>query len=212
MKEDFESSYIWKIQLSQVVVPNTFHEPDLVESLVRLYRSKSQTFVFVDGSRNILSVISEFIDDMLKLQLSRVSILKSTLFDKVNSWSPQEKIIVIRHFLLDATSIPNNLPIKSTLLNPISWQMVSMISSILGYDDDSEMDETTLSLMNDVLPLISNSLSVKFNFVEFFANSIHFQLSIVNRFKLFCYQSYMVYMLFYSQSDYFEQRGPELKK
>jgi hypothetical protein len=64
--------------------------------------------------------------------------------------------------------------------------MVSVITSILGYVDDVEIDEVTLIIMNYVMD-IENVL--KFDFVGFIAHAIHFQLSSFEELKSFRYQS-----------------------
>lgn len=74
-----------------------------------------------------------------------------------------------------------------------------MISSILGYDDDSEMDDVTLAIINEVS---APSSSLNFNFAEFLANAIHFQLTTFEDFKLFCYQSYLMYIILFCQCDF----------
>jgi hypothetical protein len=57
--------------------------------------------------------------------------------------------------------------------------MVSIITSILGYVDDSEVDQVTLAIMDEV---VNRENAFKFDFAGFIANVIHLQLSFVGSF------------------------------
>jgi hypothetical protein len=184
-------------------VPSTFCKPNLIETLSKLYDPSSQTIVSVDGSKIIMTVTTNSIGNMLLLPIAEPLIHEEILMEKANSWSPREKKAIMRHFLLDITPLPNLFPVKSTSFAPISRQVIYMIASILGCDDDSTMDETILGLLNDISPSPSFP-PLKYNFIEFMSNAIHVQLCGFHDFKMFHYQSYLMFMLLYSQYDYFK--------
>jgi hypothetical protein len=60
----------------------------------------------------------------------------------------------------------------SSLFAPIPQQMISMISLVLGNDDDFNVDEVLLCIMNDISPS-SGYPQVEYNFVEFLMTTIH---------------------------------------
>jgi hypothetical protein len=131
---------------------------------------------------------------MLFLLVPNNVIQKEKLVVKVNSWSPNEKKEVVHRFLLDEISSPNFFPMTSSLFSPIPQQMISMISLILGNDDDSNVDEFLLYIMNDISP--SSSSSPVDIFAKFMETTIHEQLCAFHDFKMFQYQSYLMHLFF----------------
>lgn len=85
---NLEKGCVLKSNLAQALVPRTFNEPDLAESLVGLYRPENRSIVSADEMRVICHITPEVVDDMLGLPLSGVPIVESNHSDKVNSRSP----------------------------------------------------------------------------------------------------------------------------
>jgi hypothetical protein len=59
----------------------------------------------------------------------------------------------------DISKPSSNFPFKASTFSKILGEVVSMISSILGYDDDLSVDELILNLMDvifssSILPLV----------------------------------------------------------
>jgi hypothetical protein len=74
--------------------------------------------------------------------------------------------------------------------------MVSVISSILKYVDDTLIDEVILVIMDE----ITDDEESKFDYANFLAHDIHFQLASFKGLKSFRYQSYLLFLVLFPKS------------
>jgi len=87
--------------------------------------------------------------------------------------------------LRDEISIPNlTFSLPTSTFSKFPHKAISMISWILGYDDDLVVDEVILSIMSEMcfpfgLPL------VMYHYVEFLENDIHEQWCELHELKMF---------------------------
>jgi hypothetical protein len=76
----------------------------------------------------------------------------------------------------------DNTVIQSELFPENSRKIISMISMILGENDDLIVDEFGLGIMASICPIMTKPIT-KFNFPQFLADQIHYQLSELNPFE-----------------------------
>jgi hypothetical protein len=126
--------------------------------------------------------------------LANSPILELDLLKRVEIWSTKERNTIIQKFVIDSSFTFENSSVKSKVYSPTTKLMVSVITSILGYVDDTEIDEVTLVIMNEVMDTENVS---KFDFTGFIANAIHFQLSSFEELKSFRYQSYLSFLFYF---------------
>jgi hypothetical protein len=85
------------------------------------------------------------------------------------------------------------------MFSPIYQQEISILSLILGNDDDLQVDKLMLHLMNDIIPPAGSS-HVEYDFVDFLAQANQEQLCLFHDFKTFCYESYLMDFLSFFQA------------
>jgi len=77
-------------------------------------------------------------------------------------------------------------------------QIITIVSTILGNDNDKTIDQYALGLMNYIFPPMLKPL-VKYNYPQFLADNIHYELLEFEATKYFRYQSYLIYLFLYSK-------------
>jgi hypothetical protein len=137
--------------LFQTLTPRVFSDLDLVQTFSKLYNVETHCIVSADGKKNICTVSSEAMAQMLNLPLANLPILELDLLKKVEGWSTQERTSIIQKFVIDPSFTFEEFLVKSEICSPNARLMVSVITSILGYVDDSDIDEVTLAIMNKVV-------------------------------------------------------------
>jgi hypothetical protein len=100
----------------------------------------------------------------------------------------------------------DNVVLESSLFPEIPRQIISMISMILGKDNDLVVDEFVLGNMISICPFTVKPLT-KFNYAQFLADQIHHQLSEFETLRNFRYQSYLVHLFLFSQAFHFLHLG-----
>ena len=91
----------------------------------------------------------------------------------------------------------------SDIFPQISKQIISMITSILGYYSDEIIDSYILGVMASIFPTTLKPLT-KFDYSIFLANNIHIQLMEFHNTHYFTYQSHLAHLFMYSQSLRFQ--------
>jgi hypothetical protein len=81
---------------------------------------------------------------------------------------------------------------------------------ILGENDDLIVDEFGLGIMASICPITTKPIT-KFNFPQFLADQIHYQLSEIESLRSFRYQSYLVHLFLFSQVFHFMHLGLKIK-
>lgn len=116
--------------------------------------------------------------------------------------SPESKSNLIQSYLASGATVPENPPPYPTSIFPdASRQILTMIYSILGYDDDQKVDEVILGLM---LALgSSKTVPVMFYYYKFLADSINLQLVQFSTTRSFIFKSYLLYLFLFSQVNQF---------
>jgi hypothetical protein len=77
---------------------------------------------------------------------------------------------------------------------------------ILGENDDLTVDEFVLGIMVSIFPITTKPIT-KFNYAQFLADQIHYQLSEFESLRSFRYQSYLVHLfLVYTSLPFFASR------
>ena len=77
-----------------------------------------------------------------------------------------------------------------------------MMSLILGYENNHNVDKAILGFMFSISPPIG-LLITKFHYDQYIVDIIHFQLSNLHNTKCFHYQYYLLHMVLYYKSSHF---------
>jgi hypothetical protein len=85
-----------------------------------------------------------------------------------------------------------------------------MICAILGKDKDLVVDEFVLGIMASICVFAAKPLT-KFNYNQFLADQIHYQLSEFESLRSFRYQSYLVHLFLFFQATHFASLGLRVK-
>jgi hypothetical protein len=101
----------------------------------------------------------------------------------------------------DAQFPKKNPPYSSSIFIVKANQIISMLSYMLDYYSDEWVDEPILGFLS--IFSIEERVSIKFNFSQFPADSIHDQLFKFPTEGMFIYSSVLVYMFLFYQSDRF---------
>jgi len=89
-----------------------------------------------------------------------------------------------------------NVILESSLFPEIPRKIISMIYAIFGKDKDLVVDEFVLGLMASICVFATKSL-IKFNYDQFLADQIHYQLLEFESLRSFRYQSYLVHLFLF---------------
>jgi hypothetical protein len=77
---------------------------------------------------------------------------------------------------------------------------------ILGGKDDLTVDEFVLGMMVSICPITTKPIT-KFNYAQFLADQIHYQIFEFESLRSFIYQSYLVHLFLFTQSFHFMHLG-----
>jgi hypothetical protein len=70
--------------------------------------------------------------------------------------------------------LSQTLTLKTNLFPETSRKIITILTAIIGNDDDQTVDEYILCFMTSIFPPSVNPL-VKFNYAQFLADNIHLQ-------------------------------------
>jgi len=115
----------------------------------------------------------------------------------------------IQNFTIDPSYTFNKFLIRVEVLSPMDRIMVSVRTSILRYVDDSLIDEVTLVIMDEIT---DDEKGSKFDYARFMARDSHFQLASFEGLKSFRYQSYLFFLVLFSELELYEKNGLRLFK
>jgi hypothetical protein len=119
----------------------------------------------------------------------------------------EERVTLLQSYLCRKLDVPDdNVVIESNLFPEVSQKIISMISAILGKINDSTVDEFVLGIMVSIF-LITTKPLTRFNYAQFLADQIHYQLSEFESLRCFRYQSYLVHLFLFSQAFHFMHLG-----
>jgi hypothetical protein len=118
----------------------------------------------------------------------------------------EERVTLLQSYLYIKFDVPNdNVVIQSNLFPETSQKFVSMISTILGKNNDSIVDEFVLGIMVSICPITTKPIS-RFNYaqswqIKSIINSLNLNL------RRFRYLSYLVHLILFSQAFHFMHLG-----
>ena len=166
-----------------------------------------QQIIYVHDSRIVCDITKESIAQMLHILYHVVyeTLDDDDLDSKYQALSQFEREKMLCNLLsLDAPLSTGPSPFKSTIYPKLNRQAITMICQVLGYEHDRGVDETILGLLYVLCPPESITLT-KFDYCKFLQEVINFQLSNFHNTKSFRYQAYLVHLIFFSNSSYFER-------
>jgi hypothetical protein len=124
---------------------------------------------------------------------------------------PHDRVSLLQSYLCKNLDVPaDDVTLESTMFLEILRQIISMISVILGKDNDLVVDEFMLGNMMSIFPFTVKPL-IKFNYAQFLADQIHHQLSEFETLRSFRYQSYLVHLFLFSQAIHFSHLGLKIE-
>lgn len=149
-------------------------------------------------------VTTESINEMLQVQpgpnLTPPSIWD--LLDQYTKLSPSRLAQIFQTFIVEKHHILTNAPpYVSTIFSKRGKQIVTMISCILGYTTNEYIYELILAFMSIFAP--RNPPATLYNYVQFIAERMHEQFTIMHNERVFKYSYVLYHMFLYYQSDRF---------
>jgi hypothetical protein len=200
--------HAWESELAKFIVPQTYYFLEFVTWCVSYYNPSQRSLVSRNGLV-LFEVNSQLISKLLKLPLNPESeildeIVLAQCFRELNS---QDRIMILQSYICQNLDVPvYTVILKTYLFLETSRQIITMMTTILGNDNDLTIDEYVLGFMISICPHTVKHLS-KFNYAQHLANNIHHQLSEFETTRYFRYQSYSVYLLMYSKVVKFSHLG-----
>jgi hypothetical protein len=129
-------------------------------------------------------------------------------FRELNPW---DRSSLLHTYLCHNIGVPiDDVILKSSLFLERQRQIISMISVILGKDDDQVIDNFFLGCLMSICPFTMKPLT-KFNYAKFILDKIHYQLSKFETLRSFKYQSYLVHLFLFSQAIHFSHLGLKIE-
>jgi hypothetical protein len=197
--------HAWEYDLAKFIVPQTYNFPEFVSWCSSNYVPLKRSLISKNGL--VLFVLNaQSIFEMLKL----VETLESQILNEENLASsfkelnPQEKNALLQSYLDKDTNVPENASTYDTNIFPeISRQVIVMMCTILGYDNDKIVDESILGFMYSIFPPSLKPL-IKFNYAQYLVDTLHFQLLEFGVSRCCRFQSYLVYLFLYFQAIKFQ--------
>jgi len=90
---------------------------------------------------------------------------------------PQDRVTLLQSYLCKNLYVsPDNCTLETNLFPEISRHIISMISTILGKDNNPAIDEFVLVCIMSIFPFTMKPLT-KLNYAQFLDDKIHHQLS-----------------------------------
>jgi hypothetical protein len=176
------------------------------------YIPSKRAIISKDGSV-LIELIPQSIVEMLRWPLNPDSeILNEIVLAKCfRELKPEDRVSLLQSYLCKNLDVPtDNVVIESSLFPEIPRKIISMISIILGKDNDLVVDEFVLGIMVSICPITTKPMT-KFNYAQFLVDQIHHQLSDFESLRNFRYQSYLVHLFLFSQAFHFTHFGLKLK-
>jgi hypothetical protein len=131
---------------------------------------------------------------MLKLPKSDFYVSYEDILVKMLSLTKESWRDLVFILLLEQTDLELKFPVPTSNFPPKVREVITMVTLILGYEDDSVLDEVILILMNHIFPN-SDSVSHKFDFTQLIIEAMHEELKGFEIYKVFRFQSYLFYLL-----------------
>ena len=159
--------------LAQIILPETFKILDFVSICDKFYNPHSQFVISKDSTIENFQISPSNIAKFLFLIEANFCLNDDELMVKYIELSIQYKQYMLNIWNLNySLGLKFKFPIStSTFPNEIQ-EILSMVTLIFEYDDDSMVDETIMSLLNRIFPSLGLPL-VKFNFVKYISEAIH---------------------------------------
>jgi hypothetical protein len=118
-------------------------------------------------------------------------------------WSMENRKPILQKFIIDPSYTFNEF-LRDEVCFPMAMLMFLVIASILGYVDDSLIDEVTLVIMDEIT---DDEKGSKFDYAIFLAHAIHFQLTSFEELKSVRYKSYLLFLVLFYLSKFYEKKG-----
>jgi hypothetical protein len=171
----------------------------------------------VPSKKSIISIVgsvlfelnAQTINEMMRCPLNPDSeplneLVATKYFRKLKS---KDRFSLLQSYLYTNIEVPgDNIVIQSNLFPETSHKIISMISMILGKNNDLTVDEFVLGIMV-LICSITTKLITKFNYAQFLADQIHYQISEFESLKIFRCQSYLVQLFLFTQAFHFMHLG-----
>jgi hypothetical protein len=116
-------------------------------------------------------------------------------------------VSLLQSYLYTNLDVPgDDVVIQTNLFPETSRKIISMISMILGKVSDLKFDEFVLEILISIFHITSKPIT-KFNYAQFIADQIHYELSEFETLRSFRYQSYLVHLFLFTQAFHFMHIG-----
>jgi hypothetical protein len=128
---------------------------------------------------------------------------EETLAVEFNQLNAQDRQAFLQSLMGNSSSsLQISESYESGIFSTNVQEIIAMICSVLGYDSDKVVDNSTLGLLRAICPP-TTQLMTRFFFAQFIADSLHEQLNDFSLNRSCRFQSYLVYLfLFYRVNNF----------
>ena len=196
---------VWDSDLPLCIVPQVYHFPEFVVWCAEHHAIDSRLVVTEKLSQLFITVSHEDIIKMLGLhtinfpEQNIVTLTEEILVQKFTSLTPQVQLSFVQgiqryEYIISTLEFPVKV---DTCPTPIQ-QIVSMYCQVFGLYHDQTISEAFLGF------LMYFSESIKFDYPNLIANTMHDQFSNFNTLASFKYQLYLMYLILDKFSLHFQ--------
>jgi hypothetical protein len=200
--------YAWESDLAKFIVPQVYHFPEFIVWCAENYIPTKRAIISKVGSV-LIELNAQTINEMMRWSINPDSeplneLVATKSFRELES---KDRVSLLQSYLCTNLDVPgDNVVIQTNLFPETSQKIISMISMILGKVNDLTVDEFVLGIMVSIFPITTKPIT-KFNYAQFIADQIHYQLSEFETLRSFRYQSYLVHLFLFTQAFHFTHLG-----
>ena len=183
--------------ISQFSLEPTFPHPELVHWAVSNYIPSTKKLISYDESRIIVSINSQAVQKALCLLLPTPEVVQFTeesSLDIIKALSPDQLYTFMsKMFKPDVSPTNHSFPYDSSLFSEPLQATFSILSQILGLEDDTKVTE----IMVGIICLVSQSTKeINLSFDQYLVEKIAYQLGhFQSNGKVFNYQTLLMLMI-----------------
>lgn len=194
---------LWESNLPKYQFPEVHIFPEIVNYFHANYIPNQREMMSLDHTIRF-SITSESINEILQLQpgkfLTPISI--GDLLDKFPKLTTTKLAELFQTFIIEVKHIPKDPPpYMWTIFSQLGQDIVSMISSVLGYTTSEYIGEIILAFMSIFTP--GQPPVVMYDYAKFIADKMHEQFLRMSNERVFKYSLFLYLVFLYYQAEKF---------
>jgi len=185
--------HLWDSILPKCAFSQTYQFPELIK-LCEINYLPNERAIVTPTQEILLTINAQSINKMLHIQpeLEGVPLSIGTLTELYLKLDFPKRPQIFQTFLAEIAQIPKKNPPYSTAMFPEQTKKVTMLSCILGYFTDENVDESILGFLSIFCP--GQPPAITFNFSQLLADAIYDQLVTLPEKRVFKYSLVLFHM------------------